>query len=66
MGGYSDTYCNMGEPYDRLSKTGQSQRTIYDSTNMRLLDTQTGRGEERAQDGRCKVLEINGSNSTQL
>lgn len=56
----------MGEPYDRLSETGQSQRTIYDSTNMRFLDTQTGRGEERAQDGRCEVLEINGSNSTQL
>lgn len=33
-------------PNDRLSETGQSQRTIYDSTNMRLLDIQTGRGEE--------------------
>ena len=51
---------------DRLSETGRSQKTIYDSTNMRLLDIQTGRGEERTQDGRCKVLEINGNNSTQL
>lgn len=45
---------------------GPTVRTLVSITKMRLLDIQTGRGEERAQGGRCKVLEINGNKSTQL